>query len=106
MQRPGSRGGPPPLGAAPTQPLLFARPEIGGKPSSQKSSTSMSSKPDANTQALNHHQRAVRLLHSNKDLHGALAALNQAIEAAPRAPALRMDRGLLYRKLGRWSDAT
>ena len=36
-------------------------------------------------------------------LHG--VGMNQAIEAAPRAPALRMDRGLLYRKLGRWSDA-
>ena len=62
-------------------------------------------KQDTNTQAIGHHTKAVKLLHVSKDLDGALKALNRAIELAPRAPGLRMDRGLVYRKLGRWSDA-
>ena len=96
----GSRGA---AEAFTSQPLLFARPED-SKPSGPKPPAWMH-KQDTNTQAIGHHTKAVKLLHVSKDLDGALKALNRAIELAPRAPGLRMDRGLVYRKLGRWSDA-
>ena len=50
-------------------------------------------------------EKAVYFLHTLRDPEAALEMLNQAIDLMPRAPALLEDRGLLYRKLGRWSEA-
>ena len=64
-----------------------------------------SRKVDPAVQAQALHQRAVSLLHTHHNLDGALAALNNAIALQPKAPNLLVDRGLLYRKMGRWSEA-
>ena len=85
------------------QPLLVARPDEGKQ---QRPAAGLAArKIDAAAQAQTLHQRAVALLHKNGDLEGALSALNAAIELMPRAHALLQDRGLLYRKLGRWTEA-
>ena len=51
------------------------------------------------------HDEASTLLHERNDCEGALAQLNRAIGLMPSSPALFEARGLVYRKLGKWSQA-
>ena len=101
----GSMRSQPPPPEVPSQPLLVARPEDGRQKDGRQKNEKNNRKPDSTAMAEKLHQRAVILLHERHDLDGALEALNSAIELMPRAPGLLEDRGLLYRKLGRWTEA-
>ena len=68
------------------------------------SSHQNSIKHDKHAQAMEHVKRAQYYFHAH-EYEKALRAVDAAIELVPRAPGLLMERGQLYRKLGRWTDA-
>jgi CRP-like cAMP-binding protein/tetratricopeptide (TPR) repeat protein len=87
-----------------TQPLLFALPD--DHIPQQVRHPKLMEKSDPVSLAMVHHDHAIQLMHRENDYKGALQALDSALELAPRAVGLLMDRGLIYRKLGRWAEAT